>query len=134
MFTDGVIRTVSKECKGVVFLLWGKQAQDKARLVNGANHLVLQCAHPSVRAPAQPPRRTENPRAAPGAAEHARLRLPFARLPNGLHFPVMRVARSRRTQGLSAHRGFFGCKHFSKTNEYLEKNGGTAPVDWDLSQ
>ncbi|KAJ8379367.1 hypothetical protein SKAU_G00001450 [Synaphobranchus kaupii] len=30
---------------------------------------------------------------------------------------------------LSAHRGFFGCKHFSKTNELLEKSG-KKPIDW----
>lgn len=32
---------------------------------------------------------------------------------------------------LSASRGFFGCRHFSKTNEYLIKNGIT-PIDWNL--
>lgn len=33
---------------------------------------------------------------------------------------------------LSAHRGFLGCKHFSKTNEYL-KSKGHAPIEWSLS-
>jgi len=32
---------------------------------------------------------------------------------------------------LSAHRGFFGCKHFSKINEYL-KSRGQQPIDWTL--
>lgn len=32
---------------------------------------------------------------------------------------------------LSAYRGFFGCKHFSKTNEFLEKNG-VEPIDWQI--
>ncbi len=32
---------------------------------------------------------------------------------------------------LSAYRGFFGCKHFSKTNEILIKNGLT-PIDWQI--
>ena len=32
---------------------------------------------------------------------------------------------------LSAHRGFLGCKHFSQTNEILEKQGKT-PIDWKL--
>ena len=32
---------------------------------------------------------------------------------------------------LSAYRGFFGCKHFSKTNELLMKNGMT-PIDWQI--
>ena len=34
---------------------------------------------------------------------------------------------------LSAYQGFFGCKHFSKTNEYLKANGIT-PIDWDLTK
>lgn len=32
---------------------------------------------------------------------------------------------------LSAHNGFFGCKHFSKTNEILIKNG-LSPIDWTI--
>lgn len=34
---------------------------------------------------------------------------------------------------LSAYNGFFGCRHFSKTNDYLIKQGIT-PIDWDLSK
>ncbi|WP_420408962.1 uracil-DNA glycosylase [Hoeflea sp.] len=34
---------------------------------------------------------------------------------------------------LSAHRGFLGCRHFSKANAFLEKNG-LAPVDWRLPE
>lgn len=33
---------------------------------------------------------------------------------------------------LSAYNGFFGCKHFSKTNEYLISHG-KSPVDWNLN-
>ena len=33
---------------------------------------------------------------------------------------------------LSAYNGFFGCRHFSKTNEYLISRGKT-PIDWDLN-
>lgn len=32
---------------------------------------------------------------------------------------------------LSAYRGFFGCKHFSKANEFLQKNG-LEPIDWQI--
>jgi len=32
---------------------------------------------------------------------------------------------------LSAHRGFFGCRHFSRTNQYLEQHG-QQPIDWSL--
>ena len=32
---------------------------------------------------------------------------------------------------LSAYRGFFGCKHFSQANAFLEKNG-VAPIDWQI--
>jgi len=32
----------------------------------------------------------------------------------------------------SVHRGFFGCKHFSQTNNYFVQNG-LGPIDWDLN-
>lgn len=32
---------------------------------------------------------------------------------------------------LSAHRGFFGCKHFSKANEFLKANG-QSEIDWQI--
>ena len=41
------------------------------------------------------------------------------------------VLRSVHPSPLSAHNGFFGCRHFSKTNEYLVKHGKD-PVDWSL--
>jgi uracil-DNA glycosylase len=34
---------------------------------------------------------------------------------------------------LSAYNGFFGCKHFSRTNEYLQSKG-ISPIDWDLTK
>lgn len=41
------------------------------------------------------------------------------------------VLKGPHPSPLSAHRGFFGCGHFSKTNEYLKKRGQT-PIDWNL--
>ena len=79
-FTDTVIKKISDQRKHVVFILWGKFAQEKQVLIDETKHLVLKAAHPS----------------------------PF-----------------------SANNGFFGCRHFSKTNEYLAKNG-TDPIDWSL--
>jgi uracil-DNA glycosylase len=79
-FTDAVIQKISDEKTGVVFLLWGKFAQEKQVLIDATKHYVLKAAHPS----------------------------PF-----------------------SADKGFFGCRHFSKTNSYLAKQG-LAPVDWKL--
>jgi uracil-DNA glycosylase len=79
-FTDAVIRKISEENSGVVFLLWGRYAQAKENLVDGLKHLVLKAAHPS----------------------------PF-----------------------SAYNGFFGCRHFSRTNEFLVEQG-REPVDWSL--
>lgn len=79
-FTDAVIKTISDQKKGIVFLLWGKFAQDKQVLIDETRHFVLKAAHPS----------------------------PF-----------------------SADKGFFGCKHFSKTNELLIKQG-IEPIDWKL--
>lgn len=79
-FTDAVIKKISDEKKGIIFLLWGKFAQEKQILIDETAHFVLKAAHPS----------------------------PF-----------------------SADKGFFGCRHFSKTNELLTQQG-LAPIDWKL--
>ena len=79
-FTDMVIKKISELKKNVVFILWGKFAQEKRVLIDESKHLVLRSVHPSP---------------------------------------------------LSAYGGFFGCKHFSKTNEYLVSKG-IDPVDWSL--
>jgi uracil-DNA glycosylase len=79
-FTDNVIRALSEKKEGLVFILWGKFAQQKQELIDETKHYVLKAAHPS----------------------------PF-----------------------SADKGFFGCKHFSLTNDYLAKNG-KMPIDWKL--
>jgi uracil-DNA glycosylase len=80
-FTDTVISLLSEKKEGLVFLLWGKFAQQKQGLIDETKHYVLKAAHPS----------------------------PF-----------------------SADKGFFGCKHFSLTNEYLIRQGKT-PINWKLS-
>jgi len=77
-FTDAVIRSISEQQEGIVFLLWGRFAIQKSSLINASKHLILTAAHPSP---------------------------------------------------LSAYNGFFGCKHFSKTNEYLISKGKT-PIKW----
>ncbi|WP_338041118.1 uracil-DNA glycosylase [Niabella beijingensis] len=46
-FTDAVIRKVSEDKSNVVFILWGKFAQEKAALIDTAKHLILKSAHPS---------------------------------------------------------------------------------------
>jgi uracil-DNA glycosylase len=46
-FTDAVIRTISEEKEGIVFLLWGKFAQQKEALIDTSKHFVLKAAHPS---------------------------------------------------------------------------------------
>lgn len=77
-FTDHVIQTISNEHTGIVFLLWGSQAQAKASLIDRSKHHILFAPHPSP---------------------------------------------------LSAYRGFFGCKHFSKTNELLALQNKTT-INW----
>lgn len=77
-FTNQIIATINQKQTPVVFLLWGKDAQDKKQLITNPNHLILQAPHPSP---------------------------------------------------LSAYRGFFGCGHFAKTNEFLVANDLT-PIDW----
>jgi len=76
--TDTVITELSNQRSGIVFMLWGKQAQQKAQLIDADKHLILTAVHPSP---------------------------------------------------LSAHRGFFGCRHFSLANAYLQAQG-THTIDW----
>lgn len=46
-FTDAVIRAVSDQKEGVVFLLWGNFAKSKKPLIDTSKHFVLESAHPS---------------------------------------------------------------------------------------
>jgi len=46
-FTDEVIRQVNARTDPVVFVLWGKPAQEKIKLIDGTRHAVVQSAHPS---------------------------------------------------------------------------------------
>jgi len=46
-FTDAVIRYISDNCEGVVFLLWGNFARSKSALIDRSRHHVLEAAHPS---------------------------------------------------------------------------------------
>jgi uracil-DNA glycosylase len=79
-FTNAVIYHLSQQRKNLVFLLWGRFAQEKELLIDSNKHLILKAAHPS----------------------------PF-----------------------SAYQGFFGCKHFSKTNDYLVSKS-ISPIDWSI--
>jgi uracil-DNA glycosylase len=45
--------------------------------------------------------------------------------------PKHLILTSAHPSPLSANRGFFGCRHFSKANEFLEKNG-LEPIDWQI--
>lgn len=78
-FTDAVIRKLSEEREGLVFMLWGSFARSKKVLIDANRHLVLEAAHPS---------------------------------------PLARGA-------------YFGSRHFSKANQYLQQQGKT-PIDWSL--
>ncbi len=46
-FTDAVIKYISAECEGVVFMLWGSFARTKSELIDHSRHCVLEAAHPS---------------------------------------------------------------------------------------
>jgi uracil-DNA glycosylase len=47
IFTDQVIRTLNQREKPVVFILWGKNAQDKRSLITAPQHFIIQSPHPS---------------------------------------------------------------------------------------
>ena len=48
-----------------------------------------------------------------------------------LNNPKHLILEAPHPSPLSAYRGFFGCKHFSQTNAFLEKNG-IEPIDWQI--
>ena len=79
-FTDAAIKILNEQDRPMVFLLWGRPAQNKKSMLTNPKHLILEAPHPSP---------------------------------------------------LSAFRGFFGSRHFSKTNEYLRANG-LEPIDWQI--
>ncbi len=47
IFTDNIIRYINKYRTNIVFLLWGKFAQKKKKLINKNKHLILISSHPS---------------------------------------------------------------------------------------
>lgn len=47
IFTDQVIKTISDLRAGIVFILWGKFAQDKISLIDESKHFILTAPHPS---------------------------------------------------------------------------------------
>ena len=46
-FTDAVIKTISEERKGIIFLLWGGFAKSKSKLIDSSKHYILTSGHPS---------------------------------------------------------------------------------------
>ncbi|QWG30755.1 uracil-DNA glycosylase [Bacillus mycoides] len=80
-FTDRVIELLNEREKPVVFILWGRHAQAKKKLITNTNHHIIESVHPSP---------------------------------------------------LSARRGFFGSKPYSKVNEILS-NMDEKEIDWQIS-
>ena len=56
---------------------------------------------------------------------------PASRKAKMLTNPKHLVLKAPHPSPLSAYRGFFGCKHFSKANEFLKANG-VEPIDWQI--
>ncbi|MEC9091119.1 MAG: uracil-DNA glycosylase [Planctomycetota bacterium] len=80
VFTDKIISVIGGRNQHTVFVLWGRPAQTKEKLIDGTVHTVIKSPHPSP---------------------------------------------------LSASRGFFGSKPFSRSNQALKENG-QKPVNWRL--
>ena len=56
---------------------------------------------------------------------------PAQRKASMLNNPNHLILKAPHPSPLSAYRGFFGCKHFSQTNRFLEQHG-LAPIDWQI--
>ena len=46
--------------------------------------------------------------------------------------PIHGIFKAAHPSPLSAYNGFFGCRHFSKVNQFLTENG-IQPIDWKIS-
>jgi uracil-DNA glycosylase len=46
-FTDAVIKEVSEKKEHIVFILWGKYAQEKGKIIDPQKHFILKAPHPS---------------------------------------------------------------------------------------
>ncbi len=46
-FTDAAIKALNRQDRPIVFILWGRPAQMKERMLNNPNHLILKAPHPS---------------------------------------------------------------------------------------
>ena len=46
-FTDAAIQALNRQDRPIVFILWGRPAQTKKRMLNNPNHLILEAPHPS---------------------------------------------------------------------------------------
>lgn len=46
-FTDAAIQALNRQNRPIVFILWGRPAQTKKRMLNNPNHLILEAPHPS---------------------------------------------------------------------------------------
>ena len=79
-FKDRVTEALNEREKPMVFILWGANAREKAKLITNKEHMIITGAHPSP---------------------------------------------------LSAWKGFFGGRYFSKANRFLEITGQT-PINWEL--
>lgn len=80
-FTSKMIETLNQREEPVIFILWGRDAQNKISLITNPQHPIIKSPHPSP---------------------------------------------------LSAHRGFFGSRPFSKANALLVSRGAT-PIDWEIT-
>ena len=78
IFTSRIIEILNVRAEPVIFILWGRDAQNKKALISNSQHPLIASPHPSP---------------------------------------------------LSAHRGFFGSRPFSRATELL-KTQGTDPIDW----
>lgn len=47
IFTDYVIKEINDKLDNVVFILWGRQARDKKKMITNPNHYIIESAHPS---------------------------------------------------------------------------------------
>ena len=112
--TDAAISALSAKRKGLVFLMWGKFAQQKDVLIDTKKHHVLKAAHPSG-----------------FSANKVRVSWQYSPKNSGKSVCIEFEHKEVTKKFHLMLQGFFGCAHFSKANALLEKEG-LPPIDWQI--
>ncbi len=115
-FTDAVIKVLSEKCDNVVFMLWGKSAAAKTKIIDNAKHKIYVSTHPSGLSWGKTSNFEKIKGSALSITDNGDL------IENDVNFVYNGFGRLRNDS-------FWGSMQFRAANNYL-KSKGKNPIDW----